>query len=455
MDRRRFLHRVGAGLAGGSLLSRQLACAKTPAPATLDRLQWWREARFGMFVHFGLYSIPGGEWNGRFVGSHEWIRNNAHIPHEEYIRLLARFDPTGFDADAWVSLAREAGQRYLVITTRHHEGFSLFDSAVTDYDVMATPFRRDIMREVADACRRHDIRIGWYYSIMDWYHQDYLPRRDWESRDATGADFNRYVTFMKAQLRELLTNYGDISILWFDGQWESTWNHRLGTSLYDYCRDLAPGIIINDRVDAGATPEAIAETGRPRAGDFGTPEQEVPATGLPGVDWESCITMNDNWGWAKDDHNWKSVDQLVRLLVETASKGGNLLLNVGPMGNGRFPDESIERLRGIGRWMRDNGAAIYGSTASPFADAPFHVTAQPDRLNIFIDQWRPGDFILPGLRTLPLAARLLADPGAAPIPARTTDTGTILTLPGRAPDGPCPVVTLEFDGPPRIDAAGA
>ena len=454
MDRRHFLHRVGTGLAGATLLSRQLGCADGRVLTPPDRLAWWRDARFGMFVHFGLYSIPGGEWNGEFVGSHEWIRNNAHIPHEEYIRLLGKFDPTGFDADAWVSLAREAGQRYLVITTKHHEGFSLFDSAVTDYDVMATPFHRDIMRDIADACRRHDVRIGWYYSIMDWYHPDYLPRRDWENRDATGADFTRYVAFMKAQLRELLTHYGDISILWFDGQWESTWNHQLGISLYDYCRSLAPDIIINDRVDAGVTPEAIAATGRPRVGDFGTPEQEVPATGLPGVDWESCITMNDNWGWAKDDHNWKSIDQLVLLLVETASKGGNLLLNVGPMGDGRFPDESIQRLHGIGRWMRDNGSAIYGSTASPFTDAPFRVTTQPRRLNVFVDAWRPGEFVLPGLRTSPRTAFLLADPRAAVIPARITDAGLAVSLPDRAPDGPCPVLTLEFDTPPRIDGSG-
>ena len=450
MDRRRFLHRVGSGVAGGALLARSAGCAGPHDSTPRDRLAWWREARFGMFVHFGLYSVPGGEWNGEFVGSHEWIRNNAHIPHEEYIRLLGKFDPKGFDADAWVSLAREAGQRYLVITTKHHEGFSLFDSAVTDYDVMATPFRKDIMRDIAAACRRHDVRLGWYYSIMDWYHPDYLPRRDWEDRDASGADFDRYVAFMKAQLRELLTHYGDISILWFDGQWESTWNHRLGTSLYDYCRALAPDILINDRVDAGVTPEATAAVGRPRVGDFGTPEQEVPATGLPGVDWESCITMNDNWGWARDDHNWKSTEQLVRLLVETASKGGNLLLNVGPTGDGRFPDECIDRLHGIGRWMRDNGSAIHGSTASPFAESPFRVTAQPHRLNIFIDGWRPGEFVLPGLRTAPAAATLLADPASGTLSTRLSPDGLAIALPDRGPPGPCPVVSLEFDSPPRI-----
>jgi alpha-L-fucosidase len=260
---------------------------------------------------------------------------------------------------------------------------------------------------------------------------------------------------MKTQLRELLTRYGDISILWFDGQWESTWNHALGTSLYDYCRSLAPDLIINDRVDVKVTPAEDAASGRAPAGDFGTPEQEVPATGLPATDWESCMTTNDNWGWARDDHNWKSVEQIVRLLVETASKGGNLLLNVGPMGDGRFPAESIERLKGVGRWMRDNGGAIYGSAASPFADPPFRVTAQPRRLNVFIDEWRPGEFVLPGLRTPPHRAFLLADPRASVIPTRTADAGIAVTLPDRPPDGPCPAVTLEFDATPRIDGAEA
>lgn len=423
------------------------------APASgvdADRLDWWREARFGMFIHFGLYSTLGGEWNGQPAGSHEWIRNNARIPHEQYIRLIDRFDPTGFDADEWVSLAKEAGQRYLVITTKHHEGFSLFDSGVTEYDVMASPFRRDIMREIADACRRHDIRIGWYYSIMDWYHPDYLPRRDWETRNATDADFDRYVAFMKAQLRELLTNYGDISILWFDGQWESTWNHTLGLSLYDYCLSLAPDVIINNRVDVSAEGGTATFLGRGQAGDFSTPELEVPATGLPGVDWESCMTMNDNWGWSKFDHNWKSVEQLVLLLVETASKGGNLLLNVGPMGDGRFPAESIEGLRGIGRWMRVNSRAIYGSGASPFENAPYRVTSQTGRLNVFIDRWRPGDFLLPGLRSAPREAVLLADPAAGPLASRLTAGGLAVTLPDRPPEGICPVVSLSFDGPPRV-----
>lgn len=329
-----------------------------------------------------------------------------------------------------------------MVTTKHHEGFSLFDSAATTYDVMATPFRRDIMRELADACRRHGIRIGWYYSIMDWYHPDYLPRRDWEQRDATGADFSRYVVFMKSQLRELLTNYGDISILWFDGQWESTRNHALGVSLYDYCRSLAPDVLIDNRVDGGGEPESAGSRGP--VGDFRTPEQEVPATGLPGVDWESCITMNQNWGWSKFDHQWKSVPEMVGLLVETASKGGNLLLNVGPMGDGRFPQQSIDGLRGIGEWMRVNGSAIYGTRATPFSDAPIRATVRENRVNLFVESWQPGPLLLPALGASPRRAYLLADSGAGRLPLRTVAEGVELQPFERSPGPILPVVVVEY-----------
>ena len=328
MHRRDFLQHLGAGSAALAFSNRrpavgQLGPDADPGVATAlnaDRMAWWRDARFGMFIHFGLYSTLGGEWKGAATGSHEWIRNNAKIPHEEYVPLVGQFNPTGFDADAWVQAAKDAGQKYIVLTTKHHEGFSLFNSRVTTYDVMSTPFKRDIVGELARACRKHGIRIGWYYSIMDWYHPDYLPRRDWETRDATKADFSRYLQFMRAQLRELLTQYCDISVLWFDGQWEGTWNHAVAVSLVAYCRATAPSVIINDRVDAGAPKDAASDPQYRKAGDYTTPELKVPDTGIPGEDWETCMTMNENWGYSKFDHNFKSVPTLVKLLVETASK---------------------------------------------------------------------------------------------------------------------------------------
>ena len=264
------------------------------------RMAWWREARFGMFIHWGLYAIPAGEWQGN-TNHAEWIRTTAQIPIDEYERFVDQFNPVKFDADAWVRIAKEAGMQYIVITSKHHDGFCLFDSAQTDFDVMATPFKRDIMKELSDACRRAGLKICWYHSIMDWHHPDYLPRRSWEvaERPANGADFDRFRAYLKSQVRELLTNYGPIGVLWFDGEWEDTWNHEYGVDLYNYVRGLQPDIIVNNRVDKGRGGMAGLTEDARFAGDFGTPEQEIPATGLPGVDWETCMTMNDHWGYNK------------------------------------------------------------------------------------------------------------------------------------------------------------
>lgn len=413
-------------------------------PAAAD-MTWWREARFGMFIHWGLYSILGGEWGSR-TDYAEWIRNNAHIPIREYDKLVARFNPVRFDADQWLGLAKEAGVGYLTITTKHHDGFALFDSKLTDFCVRSTPFKRDIMQEIADASRRHDVRPCWYHSIMDWHHPDYLPRRAWESetRSATGAHYARYLPYLHGQVRELLTRYGDIGVMWFDGQWEESWTQEMGTALYQHCRTLQPSVIVNNRVN-GWSPVPVKELG-----DFRTPEQEVPATGWPGVDWESCITMNHNWGYNSHDHDFKSVEQLIGLLVETASKGGNLLLNVGPKPDGTFPDESVERLRAMGKWMAVNGEAIRGTTASPFAKAPFRATSKPDRLFLFLPEWKAGSLLVPGLRTSPRLATLLADPARESLSCSQTAAGVAITLPSLQSELLWPVVSLEFERMPEV-----
>jgi alpha-L-fucosidase len=419
-------------------------------PPTFDAsatdLTWWREARFGMFIHWGLYSILGGEWGGR-TDYAEWIRNNAHIPIGEYDTLVGRFNPAGFDAGRWAGLARQAGMGYLTITTKHHDGFCLFDSKLTDYCVRSTPFKRDIMREIAGACRREGIRPCWYHSIMDWHHPDYLPRRDWEAetRPVGGARFARYQSYLHGQVTELLTNYGDIGVMWFDGQWEGTWTHEAGRALYQKCKALQPKVIVNNRVE-GWSPVPITDP----LGDFRTPEQEIPATGWPGVDWESCITMNDNWGFNSHDHNFKSLRRLIELLVETASKGGNLLLNIGPKSDGTFPDESVERLEAIGRWMAVNGSAIHGTTASPFAHAPFRATSKSNQLNLFISNWTTDGLPVPGLRTPIRKAYLLADPGRQALGVSRTESGASLALPPAPPDPVCSVIVLEFDGKPEV-----
>jgi alpha-L-fucosidase len=446
MDRRDFLLATAAGLSATSFIPRRQA-----PPSALgqpDRLAWWREARFGLFIHWGLYSLLAGEWDGR-TDYGEWIRNNARIPLETYDTLLERFNPTAFDAAQWMRAAREAGMRYVVTTTKHHDGFALFDSAVSDFDVMATPFKRDIMRELSRAARREGLRVGWYHSIMDWHHPDYLPRRDWEAdlRPAGDADFDRYVRYLRAQVRELLTQYGDIDIMWFDGQWESSWTHERGQALYDLCRELAPRILVNNRVDVAPEGGTSTQLGPDRAGDFGTPEQEIPPMGLPGVAWESCITMNRNWGYNRADHDWKSPAELVRLLVDTASKGGNLLLNVGPTGEGRFPEESLARLAALGRWMRTHGGAIYGTEASPFPNPALVATRKGHRVHLFLPEWRTGNLRVPSLRTPVREAWFLSAAGHQPVEFRERDQEVLVTLPGTPPDPLCSVLVLEYAGP--------
>ncbi|HET7025620.1 MAG TPA: alpha-L-fucosidase [Gemmatimonadales bacterium] len=405
-----------------------------PQPA--DSMTWWREARFGMFIHWGLYSILAGSWGGRDDYA-EWIRNNAHIPIGEYDKLVGRFDPTRFDPDAWATMARDAGMKYVTITTKHHDGFGLFDSKLTDFCIRSTPWKRDVMRDLSTAVRRQGLVQCWYHSIMDWHHPDYLPRRDWEAatRPVGNASFERYRQYLHGQVAELLRNYGEIGVMWFDGNWEGTWTHEMGQALYDHCKKLQPNVIVNNRVE-GWSPVKVAH----EIGDFRTPEQEVPATGWPGVDWESCITMNGNWGYNAKDKNFKSTAQLIGLLTETASKGGNLLLNIGPRPDGTFPDESVQRLAELGKWMSVNGGAIHGSTASPFANAPCRVTSQLGKLNLFITDW--SDSVTIPLTDKPVQrAYLLAD--HSPLVAQKVPDGVRISLPPQKPDPICSVVVCE------------
>lgn len=386
------------------------------APHVEDRMAWWRQARFGMFVHWGPYAIPAGEWNGR-TDYGEWIRANARIPLEQYDALAAQWDPKRFDADSWARLAADAGMKYMVVTTKHHDGFALFDSSVSDWDMASTPARRDIMSEVAEACRAHGVVPCWYYSIMDWHHPDYLPRRPWETdRPVAGAEFDRYENYLAEQVTELLSRYGPIGVMWFDGDWESTWTQDRGLRLYDLCRRLQPNVIVNNRIGAGRSKFSAFLEGAEGAGDFGTPEQEIPSVRTNGADWEACITMNDNWGYNAHDREFKSSGELLRLLVEVVSRGGNLLLNVGPDADGAIPAECVERLQAVGRWMRVNGEAISGTSATP-VDPPAwgRLTMKDDGANtrLFLHVFEmpaQGQLVLDSIGNPVLSARLLGDP---------------------------------------------
>lgn len=407
------------------------AAPAAPPDELDDRLEWWREARFGLFIHWGLYAIPAGEWNGKAVpGVGEWIMHNGKIPPSEYATLVPQFNPVKFDADEWCRIAADAGMKYLVITTKHHDGFCLFDSRHTGFDIMATPFKRDIMREISGACRRHGLRIGWYHSIWDWSHPD-----------ASGERFDDYARVLKAQVDELLTNYGPIDIMWFDGEWIPEWTEEKGRDLYEHIRRVAPRVIINNRVGKGRGGMAGLHNPEENVGDFGTPEQEIPGRGIPGYDWETCMTMNDTWGFKRGEDNWKSADTLVRQLIDTASKGGNYLLNVGPTAEGLIPQPSIERLKAVGAWLRVNGESIYGTSAGPFKRLEWgRCTRKGQRLYLHIFDW-PADGVLelPGLRNGIARATMSGDASAGLLMTERRDDAILIHLPAK-PAGDMPVV---------------
>ncbi|UCG47201.1 MAG: alpha-L-fucosidase [Phycisphaerales bacterium] len=424
-----------------------------------ERMAWWREARFGMFIHWGLYAIPAGEWNGKKIGGiGEWIMNNAHIPADEYEKLAARFNPVRFDADKWVRIAKNAAMKYIVITSKHHDGFCLWDSKVSDYDIMdAGPFKRDILKELSEACKKHGIRLCFYHSIMDWHHPDaqrpFYP--NYNDTSKSNPRFGLYAeNYMKPQLKELITQYGPLGVMWFDGEWIKDWTEPQGRDLYNYVRQLQPDIIINNRVGKGRKGmEGLSKSDQEYAGDFGTPEQQIPAKGLPGVDWESCMTMNDTWGYKSDDNNWKSSEDLIRKLADIASKGGNFLLNVGPTAEGLIPAPSVERLAAIGEWMKINGQSIHGTTASPLGRVPWgRCTAKPQKLYLHVFEW-PGNgkLVVPGLMNRVKRASLLAAGKNRRLPLVVQGpTGVIIGVPDKAPDPINSVILLEIDGPPRV-----
>ncbi|WP_316788589.1 alpha-L-fucosidase [Pedobacter frigoris] len=332
-------------------------------PDKTKRMQWWDDATFGMFIHWGLYAVPAGEYNGKGGGA-EWIMETHKIPVSEYEKFAQQFNPQKFNAREWVRIAKNAGAKYIVITSKHHDGFSIWDSKVTNYDIMdATPFKRDILKELADACKAEGIQFGLYHSIMDW-HQPDAKSKDYPHQKTEKPDFAKYrEEYLKPQLAELIKKYNP-SILWFDGEWIPEWTEEQGKDLYNYLRNLKPSLIINNRVGKGRGGMQGMNKYENAAGDFGTPEQEILKTASQDY-WESCMTLNNNWGFVKNDNKWKSVQVLIDNLIDVTAKGGNYLLNVGPTAEGLIPEPSIERLAEMGNWLKINKQAIYATKALP------------------------------------------------------------------------------------------
>ncbi len=424
-----------------------MAAPSTDATPSLEaRSAWWRNAKFGMFIHWGIYSVPADSTDrDGHQGVAEWYLSNKQMPVQEYEKFARQFNPTGFNAREWVQIAKDAGMKYITITSKHHDGFCMFDSKLTHYDIVdATPFKRDPLKELAAECRRQGIRLCFYHSIMDWHHPDYLPRRPWETatRPSDGADFSRYVAYMKGQLTELLTHYGPIGALWFDGGWEGNAAKNHSEEVTRLIRSLQPAILINDRINL--------------PGDFSTPEQTIPAGTMPnGRLWETCMTMNDTWGFARNDSNWKSSADLTRKLIDIASKGGNFLLNVGPMPNGQLPPESVQRLREVGRWMKRNRVSIYGTETSPYQRHPFdgRCTTKGDTLYVHAFSWPEEGLRLPGLKTAVREAWLLDGGGRVAMRTeRASDGSSTLVLERpRHVDPVATVVALRLSGAPAVE----
>ena len=412
------------------------------------RMQWFREARFGMFIHWGLYAQAGGVWKGtpNPKGAQEWIMCTMKIPRADYAAMAPDFNPVNYDAEKWVTTAKAAGMKYIVITAKHHEGFAMFKTAASPFNIIdATPFKRDPLKELAAACRKHGMKLGFYYSQnLDWHHPG-GGGGDWDPTHK--GDPDQYVNeIVLPQLREILTHYADLAILWFDIP-GGVINQARADKIQKLILECQPNIIVNNRLGGGYR------------GDTETPEEHVPATGFPGRDWETCMTMNGTWGFGKNNNNWKSSLELQHNLCDIASKGGNYLLNVGPNEKGEIPAQSIERLADLGAWLKIHGEAIYDTSASIFPQAPAWGRFTTKHLSngdaviyaIVFEAPRDGVLHLSGLTNKVLKAAIL---GSEVTPAvASNDEGVIVTLPPGQRTAKDFVVALTVSGTPVLDAA--
>ena len=426
MSRRAYLKLLGAGaaLTASDLSIGASSLSKTTVDENGDRarrMQWWHQAKFGMFIHWGLYSV---------LGRHEWVMENEGIPVAEYEQLAKRFNPKPNAAREWAKLARRAGQKYMVMTTKHHEGFCLFDTKTTNYCAPKQAAGRDLVKEYVDAVRAEGLRVGFYYSLMDWHHPDGARCVDDE-----GAR-QRFVEYIHAHIRELMTNYGKIDILWYDVSWPLEAKGWESEKMNEMVFRLQPDIIVNNR--------------NKLQGDFSTPEQRIQAEEGDRA-WESCMTMNGSWGYQRSDDDWKTPKTVIRNLISCSRDGGNYLLNIGPKADGSIPEESSRILSTVGQWMDKNGQSIYASDrCQPRRSNYASFTRKGNTLFAHVHFW-PGDTaVVAGLMTRVKSAKLLATGQRVEF---TQDAMRVrLTgLPEKAPADPVTTIAIECEGEPKQD----
>jgi alpha-L-fucosidase len=438
---------VGLGLPVVPLHAQPAAAAADAVPEAVAK---WRDLRFGMFVHWGPVAIKGTE-----IG---WSRG-AQVPTDVYDKLYTQFNPEQFDADAWAKTAADAGMKYLVLTTKHHDGFCLWPSKAADYHIGNSPFKRDVVKELAAACKKHGVRFGTYYSICDWHHPDYPLDSPGGGKKKAQSDMPRYVEVLKAQTRELIENYGPLVTMWFDGEWEQPWTREMGNDLYAYLKKLQPDLVINNRVSTGRQGmEGVTKDAHLNAGDYDTPEQKVGGFNRARP-WETCMTICQQWAWKPNDA-MKSREECLRTLLRTVGGDGNLLFNVGPMPDGRIEPRQVERLREMGAWLKKAGDGVYGARGGPFKPGRWGAsTCKGDRIFLYVMDWpAEGPLRLPAIGRKVTAHRTLTGGTAA---LEQGPDGLALSLPGADRDPVASVIELTVEGkafdipPAAVGSTGA
>lgn len=400
-----------------------------------EALLAFQELRFGMFIHWGPVSLRGTE-----IG---WSRG-VQVPITDYDNLYREFDPVLFNAKEWVKAAKDAGMKYIVLTTKHHDGFTLWDSDYTDYDMISTPYNRDIVKELAEECKKQGIVFGAYYSIADWHHPDYATRYGGDKRPLEESDMAIYIQYMKNQLKELVNNF-DPAFIWFDGAWEDAYTHEMGMEIYAYLRALKPDILINDRVDKGHEGLEVRniQNRDKYAGDYATPEQRVGEFNMDDV-WETCMTIAKQWSWKPNDQ-MKSKKECIQTLLRTAGGDGNLLFNVGPMPDGRIEQRQIDRLKEMGDWLKINGTAVYGTRGGPYLPTDYMVSTRKDnKIYLHLFERPEAPLTLPFPKGIKIEKAYFLKNGA-PLQIARDKSSITINLAETMPDDEASVLVLDLN----------